>query len=95
MEVYGANVTVSNCVFDTNVTALHIASDSPTVVSGNVSFYNQSAAERAVPPTPIVACFGVIQDHSKAITLALEVDDEAGGDVVRSHRTSGRRDATV
>ncbi len=39
------------------------------VVSGNVSFYNESSNGSAIPPSPIVACFGVIDDYSRAITL--------------------------
>ncbi|MBD3220252.1 phosphoribosylformylglycinamidine synthase subunit PurL [bacterium] len=33
------------------------------VISGNVSFYNQSASGRSVAPSPIVACVGVVDDH--------------------------------
>jgi phosphoribosylformylglycinamidine synthase len=41
--------------------------DSPLpVVSGNVSFYNQSAAGMAVPPSPIIACVGVLDDVRRA-----------------------------
>jgi phosphoribosylformylglycinamidine synthase len=36
------------------------------VVSGNVSFYNQSAQGKAVPPSPIIACVGVIADARNA-----------------------------
>jgi phosphoribosylformylglycinamidine synthase II len=36
------------------------------VVSGNVSFYNQSAQGRAVPPSPVIACVGVIPDARNA-----------------------------
>jgi phosphoribosylformylglycinamidine synthase II len=36
------------------------------VVSGNVSFYNQSAQGRAVPPSPVIACVGVIADARNA-----------------------------
>ena len=32
------------------------------VVSGNVSFYNQSRSGRSVAPSPIVACVGVVAD---------------------------------
>ena len=42
------------------------------VVSGNVSFYNQSSSGRAVPPSPIVACFGVLSDYSRAVTPVLK-----------------------
>ena len=38
-------------------------------VSGNVSLYNHSASGRSIPPSPIVACLGVIEDASKAITM--------------------------
>jgi phosphoribosylformylglycinamidine synthase len=48
------------------------------VVSGNVSFYNQSAAGRAVPPSPIVACFGVLRDYSCVMTPRLK---EEGSDL--------------
>ena len=41
-------------------------------VSGNVSLYNQSAAGRAVAPSPIIACLGVIDDYSKCVTLQLK-----------------------
>ncbi|MCX7021254.1 MAG: phosphoribosylformylglycinamidine synthase subunit PurL [bacterium] len=36
------------------------------VVSGNVSFYNQSAQGKAVPPSPVIACVGVIADARNA-----------------------------
>ncbi|HIE50275.1 MAG TPA: phosphoribosylformylglycinamidine synthase subunit PurL [Armatimonadetes bacterium] len=41
-------------------------------VSGNVSFYNESEAGHAVDPSPIVACLGVMEDYSKALTLQLK-----------------------
>ncbi|MFH2053371.1 MAG: phosphoribosylformylglycinamidine synthase subunit PurL [bacterium] len=34
------------------------------VISGNVSFYNQSNSGRSVAPSPIVACVGMIEDHA-------------------------------
>lgn len=40
-------------------------------VSGNVSLYNQSAAGRAIPPSPIVACFGLLDDYARAVTRRL------------------------
>jgi len=47
--------------------------DSPTpVISGNVSLYNESASGRAVAPSPIIACVGVLQDYSKAVTMQLK-----------------------
>jgi len=45
-------------------------------VSGNVSFYNQSVTGKAVPPSPIVACFGVIEDYTQAVTLDLKDEDD-------------------
>ncbi len=38
-------------------------------VSGNVSLYNQSASGRSIPPSPIIACVGVMEDVSHAITM--------------------------
>jgi phosphoribosylformylglycinamidine synthase II len=34
------------------------------VVSGNVSLYNQSSSGRAIAPSPIVACVGLVADHA-------------------------------
>ena len=34
------------------------------VVSGNVSFYNQGESGKAIPPSPIIACVGVVDDYS-------------------------------
>ena len=42
------------------------------VVSGNVSFYNQSASGRAIVPSPIVACAGRLADWSRAVTLRVK-----------------------
>jgi phosphoribosylformylglycinamidine synthase len=42
------------------------------VVSGNVSFYNYSAAGRAIAPSPIVACAGRLADWSRALTLRVK-----------------------
>ena len=39
-------------------------------VSGNVSFYNQSASGESIPGSPIVACVGVIDDVSHTVTPA-------------------------
>jgi phosphoribosylformylglycinamidine synthase II len=41
------------------------------IVSGNVSFYNQSAAGRSIPPSPIVAVFGKLDDFTSACDIAL------------------------
>ena len=42
------------------------------IVSGNVSFYNESP-EGSVDPSPIIACVGIMKDFSKAITMELKV----------------------
>ncbi len=42
------------------------------VISGNVSFYNESASGRAIAPSPIIACVGTMPDFSKAVTMALK-----------------------
>ena len=43
------------------------------VVSGNVSFYNGSTESgRAIDPSPIIFCLGIIDDYSKAVTLQLK-----------------------
>jgi len=61
-------------------------SDEPLpIVSGNVSFYNQSAAGRAIPPSPIVACYGVLEEYGSAVTPRLK----AAGDVLL---LTGRRE---
>ncbi len=41
-------------------------------VSGNVSLYNQSASGRSIPPSPIVACLGVIPDAARALTQEIK-----------------------
>ena len=48
-------------------------------VSGNVSLYNQSASGKSIPPSPIVACLGVIQDASRAITMEIKL---AGSEIL-------------
>jgi phosphoribosylformylglycinamidine synthase len=40
------------------------------VVSGNVSFYNESAGGSAIPPSPVVGCYGVLDDYSVGSSLA-------------------------
>jgi phosphoribosylformylglycinamidine synthase len=42
------------------------------IVSGNVSFYNESAKGHAIDPSPIICCIGIIEDYSKAITMNLK-----------------------
>lgn len=38
-------------------------------VSGNISFYNQTDNGQAIPPSPIIACVGVLEDHTKALGM--------------------------
>jgi len=47
------------------------------VVSGNVSFYNESASGNASDPSAIIACIGVLKDYSKAITMKLKKENSA------------------
>jgi phosphoribosylformylglycinamidine synthase len=42
------------------------------VVSGNVSFYNQSASGKAVAPSPIIATYGILEDYSIAVDMKLK-----------------------
>lgn len=42
------------------------------VVSGNVSFYNQGRSGRAIPPTPVIACVGVVEDYSMSRSISLK-----------------------
>ncbi len=42
------------------------------IVSGNVSFYNQSSSGGAIPPSPIVAVFGRVDDPSRATDISLK-----------------------
>lgn len=42
------------------------------IVSGNVSFYNQSSGGKAIPPSPVVAVFGRIDDFTKSCDITLK-----------------------
>jgi len=59
------------------------------VVSGNVSFYNQSSRGSAVPPSPVVACFGILEDYSRTVTPALTGEGNAVVLVGRRRRELG------
>ena len=48
------------------------------VVSGNVSFYNQSSTGRSVAPSPIVACVGIVDDY----TMCRSQRFKQAGDVI-------------
>ena len=39
------------------------------IVSGNVSLYNESGGGNAVSPSAIIACVGVMEDYSRAVTM--------------------------
>jgi phosphoribosylformylglycinamidine synthase II len=45
------------------------------IVSGNVSFYNESP-QGSVDPSPVIACVGIIKDISKAITQELKAAED-------------------
>ncbi len=62
------------------------------IISGNVSFYNESASGNAIDPSPVIACIGILKDYSKAITMKIKKEgaalflvgerkDELGGSV--------------
>jgi phosphoribosylformylglycinamidine synthase II len=46
------------------------------VVSGNVSFYNETSG-RAILPTPVIGGVGLIEDARQAVDLALKQDGDA------------------
>ncbi len=47
------------------------------VISGNVSLYNESASGSSVAPSPIIACVGVLDDYSKAVTTQFKQPGDA------------------
>jgi phosphoribosylformylglycinamidine synthase II len=66
------------------------------VVSGNVSFYNQSGRGKPIAPTPIVACAGRVDDASISLNLGFkqsgsrivllgELHDRIGGSEYARH----------
>ncbi|MFH1409519.1 MAG: phosphoribosylformylglycinamidine synthase subunit PurL [Nanoarchaeota archaeon] len=42
------------------------------IISGNVSFYNESSKGNAVAPSPIISCLGIMKDYQKAVTFGLK-----------------------
>lgn len=44
------------------------------IISGNVSFYNTSA-DSVIPPSPMLACIGVLPDITKAVSLDFKQAD--------------------
>ncbi len=61
------------------------------VVSGNVSFYNESDTGAAVYPSPVVAAFGYLDDFSRATTSAFK---EAGSKIYLIGRRWGEMGAS-
>jgi len=47
------------------------------ITGGNVSFYNESAGGNAVYPSPTLACYGVLKDYSRAVTMRLKSSGNA------------------
>ncbi|HXI13835.1 MAG TPA: phosphoribosylformylglycinamidine synthase subunit PurL [Thermoanaerobaculia bacterium] len=77
-----------------------IALETP-VVSGNVSFYNETEG-RGIPPTPTVGMVGILEDEASFITLLFRdldrsivllgtSEDELGGSEFQSHFLEGTR----
>ncbi len=53
--------------------SLGMRDDGPLpVVSGNVSFYNQSPRGKAIPPSPVVAAFGRLSRVTDAVDISLK-----------------------
>ncbi|HET9950343.1 MAG TPA: phosphoribosylformylglycinamidine synthase subunit PurL [Candidatus Eisenbacteria bacterium] len=61
------------------------------IVSGNVSFYNESSTGRAIEPSPIVAALGVLDDYSVAASSGLK---RAGSVVVLTGARQARLGAS-
>jgi phosphoribosylformylglycinamidine synthase len=62
------------------------------IISGNVSFYNESSKGNSIDPSAIIACVGVMRNYEKAITMRIKKEntnlflvgnrkDELGGSV--------------
>ncbi len=62
------------------------------IISGNVSFYNESSKGKSIDPSAIIACIGVMKNYEKAITIKIKKEktnlllvgnrkDELGGSV--------------
>jgi phosphoribosylformylglycinamidine synthase len=47
------------------------------VVSGNVSFYNETAGEGAIPPTPTIGMLGLLEDVRRAVRIAFRAEGDA------------------
>jgi len=42
------------------------------IISGNVSFYNESKKGKSIDPSPIISCIGIMEDYSKAIDMKIK-----------------------
>ncbi len=42
------------------------------VISGNVSFYNESKKGSAVDPSPIISCIGIMNDYRMAVSMKIK-----------------------
>jgi len=62
------------------------------IISGNVSFYNESSKGKAIDPSAVIACVGVMKNYEKSITMKIKKEktnlflvgnrkDELGGSV--------------
>ena len=62
------------------------------IISGNVSFYNESSKGNSIDPSAIIACIGVMKNYENAITMKIKKEktnlflvgsrkDELGGSV--------------
>ncbi len=49
------------------------------ITSGNVSFYNESRSGAAIPPSPIIACYGMLDDYAAAVSICLK---QVGSDII-------------
>jgi phosphoribosylformylglycinamidine synthase II len=68
-------------------------SDEPIpVISGNVSFYNQSSTGNAILPSPIVCCVGRVKDIARHVTSGIEA---AGNLLVLVGRRHGELGASA
>jgi phosphoribosylformylglycinamidine (FGAM) synthase-like enzyme len=56
----------------------HLAHDGAPlpVVSGNVSFYNQSESGTSIPPSHVLCCVGVVEDYSKCRTIQFKEEGD-------------------
>jgi phosphoribosylformylglycinamidine synthase II len=46
------------------------------IVSGNVSFYNQSESGKSIPPSPVLCCVGVVDDYSKCRSIQFKEEGD-------------------